>query len=150
MNLGSRLLLSGYTAFVTYIVLNFIFGSTGYLEMQKLASYRGMLKENLVELEMIHNELSSRAYTLRSDAETLSLKARDLGYLRSHEGVIIVSGPPLPQESYRMGNLLKYTLPTDERKPLYRLAAFFTGSALFLLLGFSFQTGYSLKPTRQR
>lgn len=118
--------------------------------MEKLASYRGMLKENLVELEMIHNELSSRAYTLRSDTETLSLKARDLGYLRSHEGVIIVSGSPIPQGSYRMGTLLKYSLPTEERKPLYRLAAFFTGSALFLLLGLTFQKGYSLKPTRQR
>ena len=149
MSLGHRLLLSGYAAFITYVVLSFLFGASGYLEMQRLSSYRELLKENLIELETIHNELSSKAYTLRSDSETLSLKARDLGYLRQNEGLILVSGAPVPQGSYRMGKLLKYSALMEERKTLFRLAAFFTGSALFLLLGFSFQRSYSLRPSRQ-
>ena len=149
MSLGHRLLLSGYTAFITYMILNFIFGTSGYLEMQRLSSYQDLLKENLIELEMIHNELSSRAYTLRSDSETLTLKARDIGYLKSNEGFLLVPGSPGPQGSYRMGNILKYSSSTEERKPLFRILAFFTGAALFLLLGFSFQRTYSLKPSRQ-
>ena len=134
MTQWQRVLLAAYSAFFIYTILCLIFGDTGYMETARLRSYKMLLQENLTELESLNQVLESRAITLRSDKETLSVHSRELGYLKPEEGIILMKGFGDKQASYPMGRMLKWTRSVENRKPLFRGIALSVGIILFLLM----------------
>ena len=86
--------------------LNFFFGSGGLLEYRRLASYSGSLRDNIDDLERTNGELLSEVRALGSDAERLTLQARELGYFREGERVIRISDGPSRSSTYTVGKVL--------------------------------------------
>ena len=134
MTQWQRVLLAGYSAFLIYTSLCFVFGDTGVLESRRLKNYKILLMENLAELETLNHNLEARAITLRSDRETLAVHSRQLGYLQPREGIILLKGFGNDQASYPMGRMLKWTRRVEDRKPLFRGISLSLGIILYLLM----------------
>jgi len=134
MTLWQRALLAGYSAFFIFIILNFFYGSSGFVEKQKLMSYKALLVENLTELEELNSRLELEAFSLRADKGILQVESRELGYLGPNEGVILLTGWGDKRGSYAMGQKLKWTALLEDRKPLFRIVSAILGVIIFLLL----------------
>lgn len=101
-----------------YIILSFIlaaalyyfFGSGGALDFRRLAAYRGALEDNIDDLERTNGQLLSEVQALGSDAERLTLQARELGYFREGERVIRISDSSRPKSTYTVGKVLRRKL----------------------------------------
>ena len=147
MTQWQRILAGGYSAFFIYTLLSLTFGTTGLGEMKRLRAYKGLLKDNLTELEALHQNLESRAMSLRFDRDTLMVQAREIGYLLPGEGLILLGQYNKEHAPYPMGKMLKWTRTRESRKPLFRGIALSTGIILFILLGLFFpQSGVSRGP----
>jgi cell division protein FtsB len=94
-------------SFVISAALFYFFGSGGLLDYRRLASYRGSLQENIGDLERINSELLSEVQALGSDAERLTLQARELGYFREGERVIRISADSSRKSNYTVGKVLR-------------------------------------------
>ncbi len=94
-------------SFIVATALNFFLGSGGLLEYRRLASYSGSLRDNIDDLESINSELLSEVRALGSDAERLTLQARELGYFREGERVIRISDGSSRSSTYTVGKVLR-------------------------------------------
>jgi cell division protein FtsB len=100
---------------VVYIIFSFIvaaalfyfFGSGGLLDYRRLSAYRESLQDNIEDLEHINSELLSEVQALGSDAERLTLQARELGYFREGERVIRISDDSRRKRTYTVGKILR-------------------------------------------
>ena len=94
-------------SFIVAAALYFFFGRGGLLEYRRLATYGGSLQDNLGDLERINSELLSEVQALGSDAERLTLQARELGYFREGERVIRISDDSRRNSTYTVGKVLR-------------------------------------------
>ena len=92
---------------IVAVVLQLFFGSGGMLDYRRLSVYRGSLQDNIEDLERINGELLSELQALGSDAERLTLQARELGYFREGEKVIRFSNSSRRQSTYTVGKVLR-------------------------------------------
>jgi cell division protein FtsB len=93
-------------SFLVAAALHLFFGSGGILDYSRLTAYRGSLQDNIQDLEHINGELLSEVQDLGSDAERLTLQARELGYFREGERVIRISGVSGNTTTYTVGKVL--------------------------------------------
>jgi len=93
-------------SFILAAALSYFFGSGGVLDYRRLAAYRGSLEENIDNLEHTNGQLLSEVQALGSDAERLTLQARELGYFREGERVIRISDNSRPKSIYTVGKVL--------------------------------------------
>ena len=93
-------------SFILAAALYYFFGSGGVLDYRRLAAYRGALEENIDDLEHTNGQLLSEVQALGSDAERLTLQARELGYFREGERVIRISDNSRPKSIYTVGKVL--------------------------------------------
>jgi len=94
-------------SFIVAAALYFLFGRGGLLEYRRLATYSGSLQDNIDDLERINSELLSEVRALGSDAERLTLQARELGYFREGERVIRISDDSRRHSTYTVGRVLR-------------------------------------------
>jgi len=92
---------------IVAVALHLFFGSGGMLDYRRLSAYRGSLQENITDLERINGELLSEVRALGSDAERLTLQARELGYFREGEKVIRFSNSSGSKTAYTVGKVLR-------------------------------------------
>jgi cell division protein FtsB len=91
---------------IVAVALHLFFGSGGMLDYRRLSAYRGSLQENIDDLELINGELHSEVQALGSDAERLTLQARELGYFREGEKVVRFSNSGKNKTTYTVGKVL--------------------------------------------
>ena len=89
------------------VALHLLFGSGGMLDHRRLSAYQRSLRENISDLERINGELLSEVRALGSDAERLTLQARQLGYFREGEKVIRFSDSARSKTTYTVGKVLR-------------------------------------------
>ena len=92
---------------IVAVMLHLFFGGGGMLDYRRLSAYRGSLQDNIDDLERINGELLSEVQALGSDAERLTLQARELGYFREGEKVIRFSNSSRSKSTYTVGKVLR-------------------------------------------
>jgi cell division protein FtsB len=131
--MGSRLLVSLYTAILIYLVTLFFFGATGYFAYRNLEKQFEILEKNVVNLRGRGEDLSYSVAALRSDPDRIVKEARRLLLLQPREGVIRVEGyrgKPRPLSPGGLVFLKKDNPPRAE--PYLRAFAAVSGLLIFL------------------
>ncbi|MBI9103650.1 MAG: septum formation initiator family protein [Spirochaetales bacterium] len=121
-----------------YILLILVLGDYGIAEKRRLQDYRGVLTENLNELEILNESLNEKAASLRTEAETLQIYARNLDYYRQNEGVILVEDRQREQSTYSMGKMLAWNRKIVTKTPLFRVLSLSFGIIIYLLMSLFF------------
>ncbi len=112
-------------------LLIFLFGDSGVMAHDDLASYRARLAANVADLEERNAELEARLKQLRGDPETERVLARDLGLYEPGDEVIRIEGRQAPSEVNAVGDLLRYRGGSPARSSVIKAAAL--GLSLLLL-----------------
>ena len=94
-------------SFIVVATLYFFFGSGGLMDYRRLSAYQESLQENINDLERMNGELLAEVQALGSDAERLTLQARELGYFREGEKVIRISSEGRKKSAYTVGKVLR-------------------------------------------
>jgi cell division protein FtsB len=93
-------------SFTVATALFYFFGSGGLVDYRRLVAYQDSLQENIEDLERVNGELRSEVSAMGSDAEQLTLQARELGYYRDGERVIRISNEARKKNTYTVGKVL--------------------------------------------
>jgi cell division protein FtsB len=80
-----------YAAFTAGAIVTCIFGNAGVERYRALDGYAQTLRGNIAELETLNRNLAEELRLLQSDAATVRLLARGLGYLQVGERRVVIS-----------------------------------------------------------
>ena len=127
------LLYSAYLGMIIYSILNCFYSSSGFYEYQQLKVFEKQLSRNIEELEGLNEELATELERLRTSDELVTLKARELGYIRDGEIIVKTSWNKEKKNFYSVGRLLKKNSLHKDRKPVFR-----TVSIMLMLTSFIF------------
>jgi cell division protein FtsB len=132
MKLGKYLLIP-WIMLAVYTILSVYYGSSGIVSYRALLIEREKIQENLEKLQLVNQELEGTLTALHSDAETIRIKARELGYGEQNERFIRIVGLPGGRPSnLRPGMIRTAILPAPVSDGAHRIIALCTG---LLLLG---------------
>lgn len=92
MRIFSKILLSLYGGVIFYFLLNLFIGPFGILEYRRLLSIKNELENHVGHLEKINVQLCNDLVAIKENEQELLLRARELGYYKQNEGIIIVQG----------------------------------------------------------
>jgi|GEM_PF-2339966 len=134
MTMGYRALFAVFTTVFTYLILSLFIGSYGIAEYSQLLHYRDALQSNLTELQDVNRSLSGTVDRLQSDAEQIALSARSLGYFKSDEGLIRISGYTAPRKPVSPGKILERVTGKPADPTFIRTLSLAAGLVVFLLL----------------
>ena len=134
MKTGYRLLFSLYVSFFVYSLLFFIWRSSGLIETTRLVNHRDKLSHNTKILSELNNKLDVQFDRLRSDSDLISLKARDLGFLKKGEGSIVLNGFKRSGISYSVGSYYKKFQSDTAPVNNFRIFALISGILTFLIM----------------
>ena len=122
-----------YVGLVLSLSYTSVFGPMGARERARLEQQALTLEENLRELERINQELSEELSSLSSDAETVALLARDLGYYRHGDRRVAVEGLPLQAAGRPVGRLVITGEGGDQARGGLRIALFLSPFAAWVM-----------------
>jgi cell division protein FtsB len=132
MKLGKYLLIP-WVMLAVYTILSMYNGPAGIVSYRALLIEREKIQENLEKLKIVNRELKGTMTALRSDAETIRIKARELGYGEQNERFVRIVGLPGGRPSnLRPGMIRTAILPTPVSVNAYKIVVLCTG---LLLLG---------------
>ncbi len=133
MKRGISLLIGLYCAFLSYSLMTYVWSENGVIAYQKLENYKERLESNIEELREVQEKLSIRTKSLQSDAETLALSARDMGYYRENERIIYLEGYKSKRNLYVVGELMR-PFSREEVNPLvFRVFAVIVGIVGYII-----------------
>ncbi len=135
MGRRTRLFLSIYLGFAAYCLVVFVFGRTGIVASNELRHYKTRLETNLSQLEDINTHLADRFDSLRTNAETIRLEARQLGFLEPNERVLQISGYSPPRNAFAVGSLASERHHTVTSDSVSRVVGLIVAVLTFVLLG---------------
>jgi len=131
MKLGKYLLVPWVTLAV-YTVLSVYSGPVGVVPYQALVKEREKILENLEKLQFENQKLEGTMYALRSDSETIRIRARELGYGEPDERFVRIVGLPGGRPSaLRPGMIRSAIRPPDVPGKAHRIITLCTGLLLF-------------------
>jgi len=134
MKLGKYLLVPWVTL-AMYTVLSVYSGPVGVLPYRALLKEREKILENLEKLQLENEKLEGTMYALRSDSETIRIRARELGYGEPGERFVRIVGLPGGRPSaLRPGMIRSAISPPDVAGKAHRIITLCTGLLLFGLL----------------
>lgn len=129
-----RLAFSIWVAVAVYGFTSVTVGRTGLLAMRNLESERDRLSLNMDRLRTINGELELSIVALRSDADTISVRARELGYGRADERFVRIIGlPAAGQRASTAGNLVTAVRPKGMPNSAIRIIAGIAGLAAYVI-----------------
>lgn len=128
-------MLSIWVVVAVYSLGSYVYGPTGLIAMHNLELQKKRLTSNLEQLEIIRQNLSYSVDALLYDRETLEVLARDLGYGKSDEYFIRISGADsILKNHYIVGGLVTAEAPSAPLKEnQLRIIAFALGILVFIL-----------------
>ncbi len=113
-----------YVGLVLSISYTTVAGPMGIREHARLQQKEQALEDNLRELRTINRELTEELRSLSTDAETVALLARDLGYYRRGDRRVAVQGLPLQAPGRPVGTLVIAGEEPDQDEGGLRIALF--------------------------
>ena len=120
----SSLLNVNLFGFAVYLSLELVFGSYGFLAQRALEDYLEQAERQYTTLAETREELQRQIYLLTTDAETIRLEARDIGFIAPEEAVVRVDGhKPRPPHSYIPGATPPPIPETKDNRALFRTIA---------------------------
>ncbi|MDR2702457.1 MAG: septum formation initiator family protein [Spirochaetaceae bacterium] len=132
MKLGKYLLIP-WVMLAVYTILSMYNGPVGIVSYRVLLLEREKILENLEKLHLVNQELEGTMTALLSDAETIRIKARELGYGEQNERFVRIVGLPGGRPSnLRPGMIRTAVLPAPVSVSSYRIITLCSG---LLLLG---------------
>jgi len=96
-----------YLGFISYSILIFFYGTSGFFSMENLSRFRNRLNNNNTEIRNIHKDLTEQFESLRISRENIRLLSRKLGYFRENESIIKIIGYRTKNISYTIGKIMK-------------------------------------------
>ena len=76
--------------FSLYSICIFIWGDTGLISMNKQIFIKYQLESNIGNLLKINNDLNRHLNAYKSDSETITIQARNLGYIDKNEKILFI------------------------------------------------------------
>jgi cell division protein FtsB len=141
-----RFAFSVWVAVAVYGFASITFGRTGILAMRRLEAERDRLSANMDRLRAINGELELSVVALRSDADTISVHARELGYGRDDERFVrIVGVPAAGNRAATAGNIVAAVRPDGVSAGTLRIISALAGASAYIL---SSLTRFSRKDRR--
>jgi cell division protein FtsB len=129
-----KYLLVPWTAIAIYALLSLFTGAAGIGSYRDLLEEREKVFENLEDLEALNRELEGTMDALLYDAETIRIRARELGYGEETERFVRVVG--LPGVRYRetaVGSVKIAVKPPYTPDKALRIVSALAGLAVFLV-----------------
>jgi len=131
---------------ITYAVLSALFGQSGLLAMNELRQERDRLSINMEKLRAINSELKDTLDALRSDTDTLTVQARQIGYATQGERFLRIEGlAPGARKPAPVGDLLSIRSPSFIPDIILRIVSLLIGIIVLTL-----SMGSSLRISRYR
>lgn len=90
MSIFSKVALTLYWGMVFYFLMNLFIGPFGMVEYKRLLSTKNELEQHVTKLENINHQLQIDLVSIRDNEQELLIRARELGYYKANEGIIIV------------------------------------------------------------
>lgn len=88
---SSSLATSLFAGIVAYCVISLLAGQTGLIAMHDLSRRIARMEERIATLDSDNLSLRTASESLRYDPDRIAREARDLGYLRPGEKIIVLS-----------------------------------------------------------
>jgi cell division protein FtsB len=108
-----------------YLLLELIFGQYGLISHRALNSFH---QDSLMEQDMLQKQtdfLQRQVRLLTTDAETIRLEAREIGFVARDEVVLRLEGrDPRPRHRYQPGALPSRVPRVRDNRPLFRSVGF--------------------------
>ena len=118
----------------TYLLLELVFGSYGFLAQNAMSEYADEAETKLVDLRTQTEELQLHVALLQTDRETIRIEARDIGFIRPDETVVRLDGhEPRPRHRYMPGSTPPAIPVTRDNRPLFRALALAVVLVSFLI-----------------
>jgi cell division protein FtsB len=87
-----KYLIAVWTTLAVYTVSAFFTGSTGTLAFKQLSAERDKQRANIEALQNLNQELTGTLNSLKHDADTIQIYARELGYGEQDERFVRIVG----------------------------------------------------------
>ncbi len=117
-----------------YGLFSLLFGASGLFTYRLLREEQKRLEENIAKLRTINESLADDLAALRGDPEVIAVLARELGFARSNEKFVRISGLPLAaRQSFQVGEKLSIAYPPAIPPKQLRLIALFAGLVYWVL-----------------
>ncbi len=130
-----RFAFSVWVAVAVYGSMAITVGRTGIIAQRGLETERDRLAANMEELRAINGELEGSIIALRTDADTITVRARELGYGRPDERFVrIVGVPAAGRRVATAGNLLTAVRPVGIPNSTLRVIAIVAGLSTYGLV----------------
>ena len=131
-----RIILPLYMGFLLSSLLVFFLGNGGLDEYNRLLAIRQKLTENVAELNHINNRLNQQITALSTDAETIRLEARKMGYYPQGVQRIRIEGYTMKEDSYAVGKLIQRTEIQMRKGSMFRVFGFAIPACLYIFAFF--------------
>lgn len=139
-----RIVFSVWVAVAMYGLTAITVGKTGMLAMRVLEAERNRLASNMENLRAINGELEGSIIALQSDADTISVRARELGYGREDERFVRIVGlPAAGTRAATAGNLVTAVRPAGVSNSVLRIISAVAGAMAYTLLSMAGMRGKS-------
>ena len=132
MKLGKYLLVPWFSLLV-YSVLTIYNGPAGIVSYRELLGERQKILENLEKLHIINSELEGTMDALLYDAETIRIRARELGYGERNERFVRIVGLSGVRQNEMKPGMVRTFVPPVYEGNAYRLFSLCLGLILFSL-----------------
>jgi hypothetical protein len=117
---------------VVYTILSMYHGSAGIISYRAWLAEQEKIKENLGNLQLVNQKLEGTRNALLYDAETVSIRARELGYGSNNERFVRIVGLPGGRPgAFRPGMIRTAIRPAPVSAKAHRIITFCTGLLFF-------------------
>ena len=134
MGLIKKVVLSVYVGILFSLLINLYIGPTGIVEYRRLLNLRDKLDQHVALLATTNYFLKSDLANIQSNSSEIALRARDLGYYKENEGIIIVEGGTKVERGNSPGYLLSCQFEPLNNRSLLRGFSIIAGVAFFIFL----------------
>jgi cell division protein FtsB len=129
----SKYLLAPWFSLAVYTLLSVYSGPAGIVPYRELLSERQKVLENLDKLNVINQKLEGTMDGLLYDAETIRIKARELGYGEADERFVRIVGLPVSRPAELKPGIIRTAIQPLPPGKAQRLIAICLGLLLFAL-----------------
>jgi cell division protein FtsB len=128
-----HLLLYLAAGFMVRSVALLFFGSGGLVDYHTLEAQKHKLESNIQNLRELNANLLQEEQALGSDPERLALQARELGYFREGERVLLVDDNSPSRRHFTVGTLVRITYGRQRRDWIAKMLGLVVPVVLFVV-----------------
>ncbi len=123
-----------FSGVLIYLVLQLFFGSTGIIAYSKALEQAEQLRQSISDMQKIGDRMSSEARVLRGDPRRILVEARSIGYWRSNERVVLLSGYGAQSSEVSPGTIFILSERNVDYRSIFRVIAVIIAGIVFATL----------------